>query len=258
MKKEKVEFDGINGKIKGIVFYPEKENPPGVLMVHGYGGEGLQDYFVETAKEICDRGFAVMTFLFSGYNSLPDMTDVSIKDEIKELKLAINFFEKQKIDKSKISIFAQSLGCSISILLNDQRIKSYFFSALNPRLKKIFKKVLFTEDMIKEMENKGFCERKSISTDQIRRIGVRFWDELKEIDEIKKDKIREIDKPVFMCWGTEDEYTTQEEAKEFYDIFNDPKKMLLIEKGLHTYSHCEKHKEIIVSEATDWFKRWLE
>jgi len=258
MSEEKVNINGVNNrKIKGLIFYPEIENPPAIVMVHGYGGEGLADYWLKTAKAMCKEGFAVLTFLFSAYNSLPDMRELSIMDEIKELKLVIDFLEKQNIDKERIGLFAQSLGSSVSVLLNDPRIKAYVLLALNPKLKNLFSNFLFNEKIIGELERYGVSTRKSTSTGEIRIIGVKIWNEVNEINEISEEKIKEIRKPVLLVWGTEDDYTSVSEAKNFYDMFNEPKKIVFIEDSPHVTIH-DDYRGKTLKYIIDWFKKYLE
>lgn len=257
MREERIEIEGVeNRKIKGLIFYPEIENPPAIVMVHGYDGEGLTDYWLKTAEDICREGFAVLTFLFSAYNSLPDIRDLSIMDEMKELKLIIDFFEKQDIDKERIGLFAQSLGSSVTLLLNDSRIKAYVLLALNPKLKELFSNYLFNEEIIEELEKHGFFKRRITSTGETRTIGVKIWDEVDEIKEISEEKIKEIKKPVLLIWGTKDNYTSISEAKNFYEMFNEPKKLVFIEDSPHATIH-DDHRDETLKEAIDWFKKYL-
>jgi len=257
MREEKVEINGINNrKIKGLIFYPEIENPPAIVMVHGYGGEGLADYWIKTAEAMCREGFVVLTFVFSAYNFLPDMRELSIKDEIKELKLVIDFLEKQNIDKERIGLFAQSLGSSVSVILNDPRIKTYVLLALNPKLKHLFSNFLFNEKIIGELESQGFSKRKSVSTGEIRTIGAKIWNEVNEIKEISEEKIKKIKKPVLLVWGTKDDYTSVSEAKNFHNMFNEPKKLVFIEGSPHVTIR-DDYRDITLKETIDWFKKYL-
>jgi len=257
MKINKVFFKGSNNRdINGIFFYPNKENPPVILMVHGYGGEGLEPYWIKTAKSICERGFAVLTFLFSAYNSAPDISDLSLKDEIKELKLAIDFLENQNINKNKIGLFAQSLGSSISILLNDSRIKVYVLLALNPELKSSLLKFLFTEEIINELQKMGYCERRRLATGEIRKVGIKFLNEINEMGDIKERQTKMITKPVLLIWGTKDEYASPTEAQKFYKMFNEPKKIFFVEDAPHVTIR-DDYRNITLKEVIDWFKKHL-
>lgn len=258
MTEEKVKIEGCNGKkIQGIMFYPERENPPAVIMVHGYGGEGLEEYWIETAKSICKEGFAVFTFIFTAYNSVPDVTNISLEDEIGELKKIIDFVENQSIDKERIGVFAQSLGTSVSIISKDPRIKVYVLLGANPKLKSLLMKILFPDDVIEKLKKQGYSDRKRISTGEMRKIGVRFLNEINEIGDITEEQIKNLDKPVLLVWGSKDNATTMEQAKEFYEMFNEPKKFFIVENAPHVTFRNESQRKIVLKEVIDWFNRWL-
>ena len=256
MREENVEFGGLKGKkMKGVFLYPDDEKPPGIMMVHGFGGEGLSPYWIDTAKDLCKKGFCVFTFLFSGYNDLPDMRDVGIMDEVREMKIAMNFFQK-KTGRKNFFVFAQSLGSFVSVITNDRRVKAYSLLAFNPRLKDSISRVLFTDEMVKKLENGENCEIKSISTGQLRVIGPKFWKDLKKFGNISEKNTGKVKKPVLLLWGTKDEYTSPEEAVEIYEMFGEPKKIFMLEGAPHVTFREAGQRKIVLEEVRKWFDNY--
>jgi 8-oxo-dGTP diphosphatase len=96
--------------------HPKKEKPPCIILVCE------KEVFENLQKGFLKKGFATL-FL--------DSEDLECEELVSRLRLAINFVQKQKIDKNRIGIVASFLACQTSILLCDKRIKCYVF--LNPK-----------------------------------------------------------------------------------------------------------------------------
>lgn len=249
MRKEDVSFEGSAGKtIKGRIYHPEKENPPAVLMVHGYGGEGLDDYWTKVAREICKEGFGVLTFRFSPYNTAPDVTDLSIRDEKEELKRALDYLERQDIDRDRMGVLAQSLGSKISVLRNDPRVKVYVLLALNLKLSPDY---YFDDGMIDELRDQGKCK-----TEKGFMVGEKFWNELKDIRTITKKQIERVSKPVLLIWGSEDGRTPSKVKEKIYEKFKSPKNMYVIRGAPHVTIRDEYRKETL-DKAIPWLRKHL-
>jgi len=119
----------------------------------------------------------VLRFLFSGYKR-NDLTDLTISKEISELRLVIDFLETKNINKQKIGIISQSLGCVVSMFLNDPRIRAMAMLAPLINLKEAFSKQ-FGKNKIRELEIFGHTTivRRG---QQRRKLGVDFWSEVKK------------------------------------------------------------------------------
>ncbi|MCD6476998.1 MAG: alpha/beta hydrolase [Candidatus Aenigmarchaeota archaeon] len=257
MKIQKAQIECNDKKINILLQIPDKENPPVVIMVHGYGGEGLEKYFVDTGKELAKNGFFVVNFLFSAYNNINDISNLSIEDSIEELKCIIGFVNKQNIDKNRIAIVAQSLGCSITILLNDERIKANVFLAPGIFLRKVFSKLFKHFNVLEELENKGFAIYKPISRGTDKKIGVKFWNEVKQIDHITEEQIRKIKIPTLIVHGTDDDLVEIEQSKKLYEMLNEPKKLFLVKDAPHVTINNLNQRKIVIKEILDWLNKWL-
>lgn len=100
MKEILIAFESEDQKIEGILDLPNKKNPLAIIIVHGYGGYVFTDRYANLAKNFCKNGFAVLRFQFRGYeNNFKNFSNLTISGEVKDLRSAIDFIEKQKIDK---------------------------------------------------------------------------------------------------------------------------------------------------------------
>ena len=257
MKQEKTEIKCNGRKINVLLQIPDKENPPAIIMVHGYGGEGLEKYFTDTGKELAESGFYVVNFLLSGYNNFADISNLSVKDSIEELRCVIDFTNKQNIDKNKITIVAQSLGCSIFILCNDKRIKIVALLSPGIHLRKVFSLLFEGFNILEEIEKKGFATYKSISRESDKKVGIKFWDEIKKIDHITEEQIKEMEIPILIVHGENDTLVDPEQAKELYKFANEPKRLFLVKDAPHVTIRDTKQRKVVIKEIVDWFNRWL-
>ena len=230
------------GNLDGILHNPEIDNSPGIIMVHGFGGEGLEEEFEDVANNLCKNGYTVLRFLFSGYEK-NDLTDLTISKEMSELKSVIDFLETKNINKEKIGIISQSLGCVVSVLLNDPRVKTMTILAPLINLKEVLSKE-FGENKIRELETFGYTTiiRKD---QQKRKLGVSFWNEIKKIDKISKDQIKAINCPLLIIHGTADQTVDYQESETIFKWANEPKQLKLIEGGKHvTIGDLEIRKNV--------------
>ena len=150
MKEEKVYFENNGQKIVGILHIPDNENSSAIIMCHGFTGNMYEHgLFVNTAKKLCKNGFTVLRFDFRGSNeSEGKFRDMTISGEVSDLKKAIEFILKQKINKDKIGVLGLSLGAVVSVLGWDERIKALVLLSPAGNNKKCFTNA-FGEEMIK-------------------------------------------------------------------------------------------------------------
>lgn len=260
MKKEKIVFENKGQKIAGILHLPDSENPPAIIMVHGFGGYAFSSRFEKVARILCENGFSVLRFGFRGYDeSDGKLKDITISGEISDLKSAIDFMEKQKINRNRIGLICESFGGVIAILCNDKRIKAAVFWAPFIFLEEVFIKVYRGMKEVKELEKKGFIEYISRTTGEKRIMGVALWKEVKKIGKISKDKIKNIDYPILIIHGEKDTLVDLKNSKELHKIIQAPKRLEIIENAGHGSHLFEKHEDEkqAIALSLQFFKKWL-
>jgi len=232
MKEEKIEFFSKNKKVFGILHIPNKKNPNAIIMVHGFGGYAFDKPFKDMAEKLCENGFIVLRFAFRGYDGNEILKDTTISKEIFDLKAAIDFIEKQKINK--IGLITESLGGSIAILLNDSRVNAMFLMAPTIYFKDTFPKSRYEEYA-----------------------GEKFLEEIDEIDRIKESQIKAIKCPVMIVHGSNDKDVNPKQSEELFKIANKPKDFVLIENGKHVLTRDLSSRKKIIRLSLEWFNKWL-
>lgn len=243
------------GNLDAILHNPKVNNSPGIIMVHGFGGEGLEEEFEDIANNLCKNGYTVLRFLFSGYKE-NDLADLTISKEISELKTVIDFLETKNINKEKIGIIAQSLGCVISMLLNDPRVKTMAMLAPLINLKEVLGKD-FGKNKIRELETRGYTIITRNGDQQKRKLGTGFWKEVKKIDKISKDQIKAINCPLLIIHGTADQTVDYKESETIFKWANEPKQLKLIEGGKHVTIRDPKIRKNVNKYLLDFFLKYM-
>ena len=242
------------GNLDAILHNSEMNNSPGIIMVHGFGGEGLEEEFEDVANNLCKNGYTVLRFLFSGYKK-NDLTDLTISKEISELKSVIDFLETKNINKEKIGIIAQSLGCVVSMLLNDSRVKAMVMLAPLINLQEVLSKE-FGENKIRELETFGYTT--IIRKDrQRRKLGVGFWNEVKKTNRVSKKQIEAINCPLLIIHGTDDQTVDYQESETILKWANEPKQLKLIEGGKHVTIGDSKVRKNVNKYILDFFLKYM-
>ncbi|MCK4525094.1 MAG: alpha/beta hydrolase [Candidatus Andersenbacteria bacterium] len=244
------------GNLDAILHNPKASGSPGIVMVHGFGGEGLEEEFEDIANNLCRNGYTVLRFLFEGYGK-NNLMDLTISKEMSELKSAIDFLESKNINKEKIGIISQSLGCVVSMLLNDPRTKAMAMLAPLINIRKSFEKE-FEENQIKEFKTFGYTIIIRKRKNQKRKLGVGFWNEIKKIDKITKRHIKAINCPLLIIHGTGDQSVNYRESETIFEWANEPKQLKLIKGGRHVTIRDPKIRKDVNKYILDFFLKYIE
>lgn len=115
-----------NGEIlRGVVNTPddfdEKKKYKTIIFFHGLSGDrnGSKWFRISNAKYLCDRGYVVVRFDFSGSGeSDGDFYDMTLARELSEARLIVDFTKNLSyVDKDEISWYGHSLGGVIASML---------------------------------------------------------------------------------------------------------------------------------------------
>ncbi|MCD6403584.1 MAG: alpha/beta fold hydrolase [Nanoarchaeota archaeon] len=124
--EKRVEFRNEKGeKLVGVLHVPEKEEGEGIILVHGYtGNKDEHGFLVNLARRLCERGFLVLRFDFSGHGESEGHFD-GIEKEVKELRRAMKF-----VGRKRLILIGLSLGAVVSVLAWSKRVVKLIL--LNP------------------------------------------------------------------------------------------------------------------------------
>ena len=156
---EIVNFTFLNSRnieLAGRIY--KKNSLSGVIFSHGLFSSKDGYKITKMAEAIVNSGFTLMTFDFTFSGESPgSIKDISIEDEIDDLKCAINYFKGTGIEK--IHLMGSSMGAAITILtasLNIFRIESIILIATPLSFKKLIPE--FTENDIHSLNPDSFTE----------------------------------------------------------------------------------------------------
>lgn len=261
MKESRVVFKNKNQELVGLLCMPKKRNPPAILMVHGFGVDKDEcGAFVEASKLLCENGFAVLRFDFRGSGeSEGKHEDMAVTGEVSDLKKAIDFFLKQKIDKKRLGLLALSHGAAVSTVCNDKRIRAFAFWYPVWDFKTTFidknyhyRKYRLTDNELKELKSKKIVKLKNTNL----KIGIKLWSEWNKINLSKYFKNIRI--PILVLHGDADTHVPFDVTRKLFELLpfaNTRKQQFKVIKGAeHGF---EGYRDTALQLTLYWFEKWL-
>jgi putative redox protein len=224
--------------------YKNSNTVSGVIFSHGLFSSKDGYKITKMAETIVNTGFSLMTFdfTFSGESS-GSIKDISIKEEIEDLKCAINYFKETGIEK--IHLMGSSMGAAITILtasLNIFPIESLILIATPLSFKKLIPE--FSESNINALNVDGFTSIDGISVNN------RFLKEIFNINMI--DSVKRINIPSLLIHGKNDSIVDVENLYLYIQNSQSDCSHLIIEDGDHNLT-----KESDILKISEKIKDWL-
>jgi pimeloyl-ACP methyl ester carboxylesterase len=219
------------------------KNQSGVIFSHGLFSSKDGYKITKMAEAIVNSGFTLMTFDFTFSGESPgSIKDISIEEEVDDLKCAINYFKETGI--KKIHLMGSSMGAAITILtasLNIFTIESVILIATPLSFKKLIPE--FTENEINSMKADDFTSIEGIPVNN------RFIKEIFTINMI--DAVKKINIPALLIHGQNDSIVDAENLHLY--IQNSPASCsyLIIKGGDHNLT-AESDILQISEKVTDW------
>ncbi len=230
--------------LSGRIYSGNSNHKSGLIFSHGLFSSKDGYKITRIADTIIDSGFDLMTFdfTFSGESS-GNITDISVSEEVEDLKCAIRFFKNKGIEK--IHLMGSSMGASVTILTastNMFEIESLIliatpvtFTQLLPDKNKI---------EIDSLDHNGYTFITGI------KVNNRFIKELFEIDMLAA--IKNIRIPSLLIHGKKDAVVDSSNLDSF--IRNSPSKCtsIIIEDGDHNLT-----RDSDINLISENIKSWL-
>lgn len=246
----KVTFKNKKGlKLVGLLDIPKEENPPVIVLMHGLkGNKNDSEFFVELAKELPKKGFAVLRFDFNSHGeSDSDWENFTRAGCTEDFKAAIEFLKTQKVDLNRLGIFATSMGAVPFIIhptkvgvavLHDPFILSKAWHA-------------WFDGYEEEIRERGYIKLKAVKTGKIVKFGVSLLEESKNIS--LNSKIKDTKCPTLFIFSKNN---YERFGKKTYELFKCKKDLKIIDGLGHVNSTPQARKEL-AKLAIDWFKKHL-
>ncbi len=232
----------LGNQLVGMLHTP-KEIKGGIIICHGFKDNKIGRYrlFVDLSRELCNQGFIVLRFDFSG--SGDSEGEDSIMQYRDDLAKAIELISKYT---SKIGLFGHSLGALITISkAKDKRVKALINLAppLSKKLStnslnnfiRIYNKKTFIPWHGLKVKLKFFIERQSL-----------------KLEELKK----EIKIPYLILHGEKDTIVSLDDAKTFIKDINAVRTLRVVKGGDHFFKDIGA-REKVINSTIGWFNEYL-
>jgi len=232
-------------KLAGILHLPKKKRKEGIILCHGFGSSKSARKFTILARYLCQKGFAVFRFDFSGHgDSEGDFKEFSLKTLKKDLFCALEIFKKEA-QPEKISFLGHSLGALVVSLFEKEKHVAKALILAAPAIdQKNLSKIWYKKEEIEKWEKDGF-----IDTDK-GRIGSKY------LEDIKKDYteiLPEIFCPTLVLGGKRDDKVPESFSKRVYQKLSSKKKKFVLVDTDHHFEN-EEGKEVLKKEILEWLK----
>ncbi len=248
MVVENLKFKNERGiELAGRIYSKEENYTSGVIFSHGLFSSKDGYKITRMAAAIVNCGYALMTFdfTFSG-ESQGNISDISVAEEVNDLKAAVNFFKSKGI--TKIHLMGSSMGAAVTILtasLGLFEIETLIliatplkFSELIPEIKK---------SDYESLDPEGYTSLSGIMVKN------RFIKELFKIDMI--DAVKKIKSPSLLVHGKLDKVVSFSNHKIFRENCVPECVSLVIEDGDHNLTR-EQDIDVISAEVERWLGKF--
>ena len=228
-------------KIAAVIHKPNQEQKGVLLLQHGLFSD-KEGSWERRAKFFAEKGFKAIRFDRRGYGeSDREFQDFNLATGIKDTITVLDHQEEN--GEENFAIYGSSFGGLIGIhaAAQDSRISSLGLRA----------PATFTSDIFSEIEKTVLKEGKISLEDEMEGafMDKSFFEALEKYDAI--EAAEEIDVPIIIFHGTEDDVVPIEDSRKFYQLLETRKEIHEISGEGHVFS-TEKDNEVL-KKASDWF-----
>ncbi len=247
MEKELFILNRNGDKLSAVLHKPKNETKSIVLVSSSFKGDkDYQPIIKKFCEKACEEGIAALRYDYYGSGESEGKYEEStVNTHIHDLLDVIEFV--RNLDYEKISLAGLSLGTTISWMVTDDHIRSLILWSPPFNLKWLY------ERYISNFENNNYILIKRQFDDKVMKISKKFIEQCKDLD--MKDIIKKSKAPALVVYGTEDHGIKLETIKEYYEMINSEKELLVIEGGDHNYMK-EDAREKCMQKSIDWLKKY--
>lgn len=249
-----ITFSNKGMQIVGVLHIPRGKSPfPAIVMCHGFTGNKMEDHrlFVTAARSFCEAGFMLLRFDFRGSGDSEGLfEEMTISDELDDLGKALSFMVSQKeVDRSRIGVVGLSLGGLLSIY---GAIRYENVAAVVTWSSPAWMKTSHRTDrnFVEVALKRGFADLPSGY-----RVSRRFYEDRENYE--PAEIINKISpKPILIIHGDKDETVPLMEGLTLYENAKEPKELLIVEGGDHTF-RMRGAAELVIQSSISFLKENL-
>ena len=230
----------------GLQSLPTNPNNKAVILIHGFGTNkhewGRYDFETE---HLTRHGYSVFRFDCTGRGeSKGDYSLTSIDVMAQDLDTICEYVHTT-LGFEKYAIIAQSMGTNATIVSSLKTVSTIILCA------SISDVDTYLTPIFKEVNKTGISKRISSMGERME-IKHQYWDAYESYN--LKEEVSKINKPILFIHGTGDTMIPPINSQEYYDVANEPKKLVLLEGANHHLKPCW---EELVREEIKWLKKYL-
>ena len=247
MIKEKISFkNNLSQNISARIYHGDEKSKKGLIFSHGLFSTKDGYKITRLAESIVNCGFKLMTFDFSfSGESDGNISEISIFQEVEDLKCAIDFFYDYGIEE--IHLMGSSMGGFVSLKYlteYENNIKSLITIATPIDLKGLFRDNVGNNDL-SELPDQGYTTVQGIE------LRNSFFKEINKIN--IEPNIKEINIPFLIIHGSNDSVVSISNAERLEELLKDntKSKFVIIDKGGHSLTG-DNELEIIKENIQLW------
>jgi len=245
---ENFKFPNSRGiELAGRIYRKSEEQTAGVIFSHGLFSSKDGYKIIRIADTIVNSDFALMTFdfTFSGESS-GNITDISILEEVEDLKCAINFFKSKGI--TKIHLMGSSMGSAVAILAASQNlfeIESLILIATPLSFAKLIPEI--KKDELELLDSNGYTSITGVMVNN------RFIKEIFGIDLV--GAVKKVNIPSLLVHGKMDQIVDFSNVDLYMQNCNSECSSLIIDDGDHNLTR-DSDIDIIKQKVKEWLGKF--
>ncbi|SRR5258706_3784639 len=215
-----------------------------VVFVHGFGTDKNEgsNYFIEVSDSLKNK-YRIVRFDFSGYGgSEGKEEEVTYEKQAKDLDVILQYVKKRF--RGKIFLYAHSMGCFVTLLLNPDGIERTILTSI-PNSKSEYVSDLFQKWIMSKKGGKVNKNGLTIfprSTGKTQKIGKSFWDILEGFDPLKSINKFARKSKVLIIHANQDQIIGKNFVKEYTAV---PGVQDVWIDGDHNYTNPEDRRQLI-------------
>ena len=190
-----------------------------IVLVHGIRGSRLA--MLRRARFLVDAGFSVVLIDLQAHGESPGEQITLGFQEKHDVCAAVEYTKKQHPEEP-VGVLGVSLGAASTLLASPLNVDAVVIESTYPTIEEAVHNRVH-----QQLGVFSFVPAKCLLIQLEPRLGVGTND-LRPID-----RISEIDCPVFVISGSNDQHTTAKETQQLYDRAGEPKELWLVEGAEH-------------------------
>jgi len=267
MKTLEVEFNSGSLVLQGVLYLPDREPAPGILVCHAMHAEGFRwlPLYRSFAEKASERGFACLLFDFRGCGKSEGQFDYGWGEQ-EDARAAFEFLlERREVDPDEAFVVGRSLGGTISLyaLARDHKVKGFALWATIPDHHRNIRNFIVKRQgalryalflvlsHIDSLHDLGKATRI-----QLFGLTLRLRDLRRKMMKLHAaqllSKIEHA--PVLLLIGDKDEYVTLEETQEFENGTGGKVRSITLAGTGHTFKGAES---LAIAATLEWFDELL-